>query len=163
MYIVAIRHEWTIEPQLENRSDNPESARFYFYLHHAHLLHTIIITHTAMAQQRSAITHAQKSALRAQRRAHPNAPLKDLQQWFQSRYHQPIAASSVSVICSSKAAHLDAQTQAGNGAYANSKRRRQEKWPELERALCGWLQTQTQIATEGGRGGGGAGRVRAGF
>lgn len=89
-----------------------------------------------MPPQRSAISNTQKAALRTQCQLRPHALNKDLQQWFQSTYSQTISLSSISEILSSRYSYLDST----ENPYQNSKRRRPECWPELEKALYKWIQ-----------------------
>ncbi|KAL1989720.1 hypothetical protein VTN49DRAFT_6917 [Thermomyces lanuginosus] len=85
-----------------------------------------------MAPRRTAISTAQKAALRARRRQHPNASLKQLADWFQGEYGHRLSSSSISEILSARYSHLDGEL---TEQQANAKRLRPKRWPELESAL----------------------------
>jgi hypothetical protein len=86
---------------------------------------------------RLAISSHQKALLRNHAHTNPHLNHKSLQEWFQQQFSRPIAQSSVSEILSSKYAYLDSSIESLN---TQSKRRRQEHWPELEQALSRWVQ-----------------------
>ena len=90
-----------------------------------------------MAPRRTAITTAQKAALRARRRQQPNASLKQLAEWFLGEYGHRLSSSSISEILSARYNHLDGEL---TEQQANAKRLRPKRWPELESALNQWIQ-----------------------
>lgn len=82
-------------------------------------------------KKRLHMTAEQKATLRAYYSSiHPPPEYKDIGIWFQQKYARPIAASSVSDILTSRYKYLDESS-----IQPLSKRRRVEKWPELEAAL----------------------------
>lgn len=97
---------------------------------------------------RTSISHTQKISLREQRRKYPQKSDRDLQQWFSAIYNQSIALSSISEILSPRYAFLDMSDSFSTNT--NFKRRRTERWPELEQALFEWIQrAETQIPITG--------------
>lgn len=88
-----------------------------------------------MPPKRSPITVEQKAALRAHHQStQPPLEYRELRTWFEQHYGRTIAASSVSEILSSRYDHLDQ-----SNFQPSTKRRRVEKWPELELALIQWV------------------------
>ena len=91
---------------------------------------------------RQSIPLKQKIALRERRRAHPNLTNSDLQNWFKTTFNRPISSSSVSDILGNRFAYLE--TASPSVRADSSKRRREEKWPDLEEALFQWTKHAEQ-------------------
>lgn len=85
-------------------------------------------------QTRQTISNTQKAALRAQHHLKPYLTNLALKSWFEETYSQSINQSSISRILSSEFTSLDNPT---NRFPEN--RQRVENWPELKRALFGWI------------------------
>ncbi|KAJ5195640.1 mariner-Tc1 transposon family protein [Penicillium cinerascens] len=90
---------------------------------------------------RSAITLAQKRALRRQAHEDSSISNKGLQTWFQKIFGQFIAPSSVSEILSFRYDYLDEQPC---HSQVKRKKNRREQWPELEEQLACWTMWMIQ-------------------
>lgn len=99
-----------------------------------------------MGKTRSAISNEQKAALRAFCCTNPQRhEYKHLNEWFQRQYGRTIARSSLSETLSSRYNNLDTPTNTRFKAIQDSKRRRVEKWPELEATLYEWTLRMEQL------------------
>lgn len=95
-----------------------------------------------MAKQ-TAITHRQRSALRAQHKLKPYLTGIQLQKWFEEEYNQNITPSTISRTLSTNYNWLDT----AKDYQLDAKKHRAESWPELEQALYEWIQrAETQIS-----------------
>lgn len=86
-------------------------------------------------KKRQSISIDQKLAVRSFKETNPKLTYKDITEWFKDKYKQQIAVSSVSDILSKRYENL----LTDNANKQRTKRRRQEAWPELEKALRDWL------------------------
>lgn len=86
---------------------------------------------------RVAVSQAQKAALRAYRREHPELSQDRIAEWFRAHYGQKATQGQISNWLSPQYAYLDELAEAGDLRLGN-KKRRPERWPELERPLRSW-------------------------
>ena len=88
---------------------------------------------------RTAITQAQKRALRQWARSYEKTPSqKDCIAWFQEQFNSLISQTTVSKCLGTTYDWLDNPPSTTN--KDNSARNRQSHWPELEQILFNWQQ-----------------------
>ncbi|KAF2149244.1 CenpB-DNA-bind-domain-containing protein [Myriangium duriaei CBS 260.36] len=100
--------------------------------------------------QRRSITNAQRLALRNKRREDPDIPQKQLCQWFEAHFNQPIKQSTVSDCLSPRYAELDSLSPDALNRPDQRKRRR-ENFPQVEDDVYQWFSQREAdgIATTG--------------